>query len=210
MACTAVPAVAQAHKGPGHGRDCARAQLKHGKAVARKACNRERKAIRKRASRALKPTVVAALKQCGSELVADPEAFIAKYANPGGREALERCVRFAVKGTAKPERPERPAKVLSPTAQALKDCAAEKVAGVDAFVAKYGGEDKREAFGNCVREHVGADASDEPGDDAAEKSDDADDSHESDEPDDQGDDSEDEPGDDDEHGPGDSLDPGEY
>src|SRR3954452_818841 len=142
-----VPAMAQA--APGHGNRCGKGHAKHTHAIG-KACNKHGNGNAKRrdeAAPAPAPVTVPAevVKNCKDELAAGEAAFNAKYANAAGREALGRCIRINAGLNGDTPAP-------APSAQldfagAANACAAEKAADESAFVAKYGDENGREAFG---------------------------------------------------------------
>ena len=152
-AFAAVPAMAQA--APGHGNRCGKGHTKHSRAIG-KACKKHGNGNAKRRDEVAPtaPTTVPAevVKACKDEQTADETAFNAKYANAAGREALGRCIRInaGLNGDTPPPAPP----VQTDFAAAAKACAAEKAADEAAFVAKYGDENGREAFGHCVRENA--------------------------------------------------------
>src|SRR3954469_1028196 len=162
-ALAAVPAMAQA--APGHGNRCGKGHAKHTRAVG-KACKKHRNGNAKRRDNvAPAPITVPAevVKQCKDDLAADAAAFNAKYVNAAGREALGRCIR--INAGLNGEGPAPAPTVSYDYAAAAKACAAEKAADEAAFVAKYGDENGREAFGHCVRENAQPVAQTESGDD---------------------------------------------
>src|SRR3954447_20764507 len=165
-ALAAVPAMAQA--APGHGNRCGKGHAKHTRAVG-KACKKHGNAKR-RDNIAPAPVTVPAevVKQCKADLAADAAAFNAKYANAAGREALGRCIRINAGLNGEAPAPAPP--VQYDYAAAAKACAAEKAADEAAFVAKYGDENGREAFGHCVRENAQPVAQTQSGDDQGDDS----------------------------------------
>ena len=167
-ALAAVPAMAQA--APGHGNRCGKGHAKHTRAVG-KTCTKHRNGNAKRRDNiAPAPVTVPAevVKQCKADLAADAAAFNAKYANAAGREALGRCIRINAGLNGEAPAPAPP--VQYDYAAAAKACAAEKAADEAAFVAKYGDENGREAFGHCVRENAQPVAQTQSGDDQGDDS----------------------------------------
>jgi hypothetical protein len=175
-AFAALPALAQA--GPHHRNACAKAVVKHHPALARR-CAKEHAAARRRNGAA--PTVhsvpAAVVAQCKAELLADPAAFAAKYANKDGHEALGHCIKanLPAAGTDPADGDATPAPDHASPAAA---CAAEKAADPAAFQTKYDANG-HEAFGHCVRQHAhdsaAGDETTAPADDTADQGDTPDD-----------------------------------
>jgi hypothetical protein len=163
-----VPAMAQA--GPGHGNRCGKGHTKHTRAVGKK-CAKHRKARAKHREKIV-PVVVPAevVTKCKDEQTADEVAFQQKYANAAGREALGRCIRLNAENKAG-DLPEP--KPQNDFATAAQQCATEKAADAAAFLAKYGDENGREAFGRCVHQNAKPVAEDPAGDDGTPAGDDA-------------------------------------
>src|SRR3954470_365457 len=158
-----VPAMAQA--GPGHGNRCGKGHAKHTRGIG-KTCVKHHNGSAKRRDKIAPaaPTVSAeVVKQCAGELEADAAAFTVKYANAAGREALGRCIRINAGLNGDKPAPAPPVKY--DFAAAATACAAEKAADESAFVAQYGDENGREAFGHCVRANAQPVAQTESGDD---------------------------------------------
>lgn len=90
--------------------------------------------------------------KCRAERDRDPAAFAAKYGTSrGNKNAFGKCV----SATAKADAQEAVDEQNDATVAAAKDCKAERKADPDAFAQRYGtNENKRNAFGKCVSQHV--------------------------------------------------------
>jgi len=90
--------------------------------------------------------------KCRAERDRDPAAFAEKYGTSrGDKNAFGKCV----SATAKADAQQAVDDQNDATVAAAKDCKAERKADPDAFAQKYGtNENKRNAFGKCVSQHV--------------------------------------------------------
>jgi superfamily II DNA helicase RecQ len=90
--------------------------------------------------------------KCRAERDRDPAAFAEKYGtNEGNKNAFGKCV----SATAKADAQQAVDAQHDATVAAAKDCKAERKADPDAFAQRYGtNENKRNAFGKCVSQHV--------------------------------------------------------